>query len=75
MNNAQRKAAERLADALTEIANSRPPSAAGFAVAEAAALLRELLGQDMREVCREYGQMQREDGVFRGKMTGARAAI
>ena len=27
-----------------------------------------LLGQDMREVCREYAQMQREAGVFRGQM-------
>lgn len=27
-----------------------------------------LLGLDMREVCREYAQMQREAGVFRGQM-------
>ena len=27
-----------------------------------------LLGQDMREVCREYAQMQRDAGVFRGEM-------
>ena len=33
-----------------------------------------LLGQDMRELCREYAQMQREAGVFRGQMTSARAA-
>lgn len=28
----------------------------------------DLLGQDMREVCREYAQMQREAGAFRGRM-------
>lgn len=33
-----------------------------------------LIGQDMRELCREYAQMQREAGVFRGQMTSARAA-
>ena len=38
----QREAAERLAPVLADIANTRTPSAAGFAVAEAAALLREL---------------------------------
>ena len=27
-----------------------------------------LLGQDLRETCREYAQMQREAGVFRGQM-------
>jgi hypothetical protein len=27
-----------------------------------------LLGQDLREVCREYGRMQRDAGVFRGHM-------
>lgn len=27
-----------------------------------------LLGQDLREVCREYAQMQRDAGVFRGQM-------
>ncbi len=27
-----------------------------------------LLGQDMREVCREYADMQRDAGVFRGQM-------
>ncbi len=27
-----------------------------------------LLGQDMREVCREYADMQRAAGVFRGQM-------
>jgi hypothetical protein len=27
-----------------------------------------LLGQDLRAVCREYAQMQREAGVFRGQM-------
>jgi hypothetical protein len=27
-----------------------------------------LLGQDLRSVCREYAQMQREAGVFRGQM-------
>ncbi len=26
-----------------------------------------------REVCREYGQMQREAGVYRGQMTDRRA--
>lgn len=33
-----------------------------------------LVGQDLREVCREYAQMQRDAGVFRGQMTSARAA-
>lgn len=28
----------------------------------------DLLGQDLREVCREYAQMQRDAGVFRGQM-------
>lgn len=27
-----------------------------------------LIGQNLVEVCREYGQMQREAGVFRGQM-------
>lgn len=27
-----------------------------------------LLGQDLREACREYAQMQRDAGVFRGHM-------
>jgi hypothetical protein len=27
-----------------------------------------LIGQDLREVCREYGQKQREAGVFRGQI-------
>ena len=27
-----------------------------------------LLGQDMRKVCREYAQMQRDAGIFRGQM-------
>lgn len=27
-----------------------------------------LLGQDLRAVCREYAEMQRDAGVFRGKM-------
>ena len=27
-----------------------------------------MLGQDLREVCREYAQMQRNAGVFRGAM-------
>lgn len=27
-----------------------------------------LIGQDMRELCREYAQMQRDSGVFRGQM-------
>jgi hypothetical protein len=27
-----------------------------------------LLGQDLRDVCREYAQMQRDAGVFRGQM-------
>ena len=27
-----------------------------------------LLGQDLRATCREYAQMQREAGVFRGQM-------
>ena len=30
-----------------------------------------LLGQDLRAVCREYAEMQREAGVFRGKMVVA----
>ena len=33
----------------------------------------DLIGQDLREVCREYGQMQREAGVYRGQMTDRRA--
>jgi len=28
----------------------------------------DLIGQDLREVCREYADMQRAAGVFRGKM-------
>ena len=32
-----------------------------------------LIGQDLRAVCREYGQMQREAGVYRGQMTDRRA--
>lgn len=28
----------------------------------------DLLGQDLRETCREYAEMQREAGVFRGHM-------
>lgn len=28
----------------------------------------DLLGQDLRETCREYAQMQRDAGVFRGQM-------
>lgn len=28
----------------------------------------DLLGQDLRAVCREYAQMQRDAGVFRGQM-------
>jgi predicted RNA-binding Zn-ribbon protein involved in translation (DUF1610 family) len=28
-----------------------------------------LLGQDLRKVCREYADMQRAAGVFRGRMT------
>jgi len=28
----------------------------------------DLLGQDMRALCREYADMQREAGVFRGQM-------
>ncbi len=27
-----------------------------------------LLGQDLREMCREYAEMQRDAGVFRGQM-------
>ncbi|MBP6708004.1 MAG: hypothetical protein KA223_02490, partial [Candidatus Accumulibacter sp.] len=27
-----------------------------------------LLGQDLRKVCREYAEMQRDAGVFRGQM-------
>ena len=34
----------------------------------------DLIGQDLIAVCREYGQMQREAGVFRGQMTSARAS-
>ena len=45
----QREAAERLAPVLADIANTRTPSAAGFAVAEAAALLRELAAAPMQE--------------------------
>lgn len=29
----------------------------------------DLLGQDLREVCGEYAQMQREAGVFRGELS------
>lgn len=28
----------------------------------------DLLGQDLRQACREYAQMQRDGGVFRGQM-------
>jgi len=35
----------------------------------------DLIGQNLVNVCREYGEMQREAGVFRGQMTSARAAI
>ena len=28
----------------------------------------DLLGQDLRSVCREYAQMQRDGGVFKGQM-------
>jgi len=35
----------------------------------------DLIGQNLVNVCREYGQMQREAGVYRGQMTSARAAI
>lgn len=28
----------------------------------------DLLGQDLRKACREYAQMQRDGGVFRGQM-------
>ena len=45
----QREAAERLAPVLADIANTRTPSAAGFAVAEVAALLRELAAAPMQE--------------------------
>ena len=31
-----------------------------------------LLGQDLRETCREYAQMQRDAGVFRGEMVIAK---
>ncbi len=34
----------------------------------------DLIGQNLIEVCREYAQMQRDGGVFRGQMTIARAA-
>jgi hypothetical protein len=34
----------------------------------------DLLGQDLRKVCREYAQMQREAGVFRGQMILSDAA-
>ena len=30
-----------------------------------------LLGQDLRKTCREYAEMQRDGGVFRGKMVTA----
>ena len=45
----QREAAKRLAPVLADIANTRTPSAAGFAVAEAAALLRELAEVPVQE--------------------------
>ncbi len=32
-----------------------------------------LLGQDLREVCREYAEMQRDAGVFRGQMVLTRS--
>lgn len=28
----------------------------------------DLLGQDLRKTCREYAQMQRDAGIFRGEM-------
>jgi len=34
----------------------------------------DLIGQNLIEVCREYAQMQREGGVFRGQMTDRRAS-
>lgn len=49
MTPTQRAAAERLAPVLNEIANSRAPSAAGFAVAEAAALLRAALAEPVAD--------------------------
>ncbi len=49
MTPTQRAAAERLAPILTDIANTRAPSAAGFAVAEAGTLLRELLAEPVQE--------------------------
>lgn len=33
----------------------------------------DLLGQDLREACREYAQMQRDAGVFRGTLAMAHA--
>jgi len=33
----------------------------------------ELLGQDLRKVCREYAEMQRDAGVFRGQMVLTRS--
>jgi hypothetical protein len=33
-----------------------------------------LLGQDLIKVCREYGEMQRDAGVFRGRMVVEKAA-
>jgi len=32
-----------------------------------------LLGQDLREMCREYAEMQRDAGVFRGQMVLTRS--
>ena len=32
----------------------------------------DLLGQDLRSLCREYAQMQRDAGVFRGRMVVTR---
>lgn len=32
----------------------------------------DLLGQDLRKTCREYAEMQREAGIFRGRMDVAR---
>jgi hypothetical protein len=34
----------------------------------------DLLGQDLRNTCREYAQMQRDGGVFRGEMKIERKA-
>lgn len=35
----------------------------------------DLLGQDLRATAREYAEMQREAGVFKGRMTEERARV